>query len=157
MNMKKLVVPSLEALNNLPANLLEGLAENAWLLKECQARIAQRDPWRSQNVSRPYQCHPEPQAKDLASRSYAESKGRASFHSWSSEKTNSSSELVRHFPLRVPHHLPQMVIRVLKVARVASPKRLRGGLHYPRARALRPLHNRINLLRCHRILTASAF
>jgi len=48
--MKKLVVPSLEALD-LPANLLEGLAENAWLLKECQARIAQRDPWQNAVVA----------------------------------------------------------------------------------------------------------
>ena len=45
--MKKLVVPSLEALN-LPANLLEGLAGSAWLSNTIHARLNQCDPW--QNV-----------------------------------------------------------------------------------------------------------
>jgi hypothetical protein len=55
-----------------------------------------------------------------------------------------SGFLVFYCPLRIPHHLPQMLIGILKVARVTTPEGVLSRLYDNGASAFRLLHHCID-------------
>src|SRR5919106_230717 len=59
---------------------------------------------------------------------------------------SSGPGLVHDLHLRIPRHLPQMIVGVLKIAGVAAPECLRRRLDYPGPRPTRLFHDRVDFL-----------